>query len=385
MRIYLIAGEQSGDLLGARLMAELKKPAGSHTFQGIGGSQMEAQGLSSLFPMSELSLMGFVEILPHLPRLLRRIDQTVADIQEKKPDILITVDSPGFVFRVARKLREHWPKGSAGAPRFVHYVAPSVWAYKPGRARKLSQVYDQVLTLLPFEPPYFEAEGMQADFVGHPLVETSFSGDGVLFRTRHGIGADAKVVAVLPGSRAGEMRRHLPVLRETMVQLARQFPQAVTVMPCVPHLLEGIRRRTQGWPTRLLLVDQSQEKWDAFDAADVAIAKSGTVTLELALTKTPMVVMYKVHPLSAWLMRRMIRTQYVTLVNILEQREVVPELLQEEATTDRILREVRALLSKESVRQVQLKAFHAALTKLGLGARHSPSQKAAEAILMHIA
>lgn len=381
MHIYLIAGEQSGDLLGARLMPELKTKAGP-AFSGIGGPQMEAQGLKSLFPMSELSLMGFVEILPHLPRLLRRIDQTVADILEKKPDILVTIDSPGFVFRVARKLREHWPKGSAGAPRFVHYVAPSVWAYKPKRARKLSQIYDQVLTLLPFEPSYFEAEGMQANFVGHPLVETGFSGDGVLFRTRHGIGADAKVIAVLPGSRAGEMRRHLPVLRETMAQLARQYPQAVTVMPCVPHLMEATRQKTQDWPTRLLIVDQSQEKWDAFDAADVAIAKSGTVTLELALTKTPMVVMYKVHPLSAWLMRRMIRTPYVTLVNILEQREVVPELLQEEASTDRILREVKTLLSKENVRQMQLKAFHAALTKLGLGAPNTPSQKAAEAILM---
>lgn len=383
MRIYLIAGEQSGDLLGARLMAELKKSAGNPSFQGIGGPQMEAQGLGSLFSMSELSLMGFVEILPHLPRLLRRIDQTVADILEKKPDIFITIDSPGFVFRVARKLREHWPKGSAGSPRFVHYVAPSVWAYKPGRARKLSQIYDQVLTLLPFEPPYFKAEGMQADFVGHPLVETNFSGDGVLFRTHHAIGADAKVIAVLPGSRVGEMRRHLPVLRETMAQLARQFPHTVTVMPCVPHLMETARQKTQGWPTRLLIVDQSREKWDAFDAADVAIAKSGTVTLELALTKTPMVVMYKVHPLSAWLMRRMIRTQYVTLVNILEQREVVPELLQEEATTDRILREVKTLLSKENVRRMQLEAFHAALTKLGLGTSRTPSQKAAEAILMH--
>lgn len=381
MRIYVIAGEQSGDLLGARLMPALRAEAAARNlskpyFFGIGGPQMQAQGLNSLFPMSELSLMGFAEIVPHIPRLLRRIDQTVADVLLKNPDIIITIDSPGFVFRVAKKLRKRWPKGHPSAPRFVHYVAPSVWAYKPGRARKLSQIYDQVLTLLPFEPPYFEAEGMQADFVGHPLVENPVKGDGASFRTRHGISADAKVLAVLPGSRAGELKRHLPILRDTMAH----FPDAVTVMPAVPHLAEQLAAATKDWPTRILHIDQS-EKWDAFAASDAAIAKSGTVTLELALTGTPMVVMYRVNPLSAWLMRRMIITKYVTLVNILEEREVVPELLQDAATPERILQEIRTLLGKDNVRQMQLRAFEASLRKLGLGAALTPSQKAAQALL----
>lgn len=384
MQVYLIAGEQSGDLLGARLMHALKAKACTETsnpsFHGIGGTQMEAEGLNSLFPMSELSLMGFVEILPHIPRLKRRIDETVADILAKKPDVLVTIDSPGFVFRVARALRKHWPKGAQDAPRFVHYVAPSVWAYKPGRAKKLSQIYDRVLTLLPFEPPYFEAEGMQADFVGHPLVECPVEGDGASFRTRHAIAADAKVIAVLPGSRTGELKRHLPILRDTMAEIRKSIPHAVTVIPAVPHLIDTIRLRTANWPTPLVIVDQSQEKWDAFATADAAIAKSGTVTLELALSNTPMVVMYKVHPLSAWLMRRMIITKYVTLVNILEEREVIPELIQENATAEHILRELRTLLSKDNVRQMQLKAFGIALRKLGLGAAHTPSEKAADAI-----
>lgn len=381
MRIYMIAGEQSGDLLGARLMPALREEANAQGlskpyFFGVGGPQMQEQGLDSLFPMSELSLMGFAEVVPHIPRLLRRIDQTVADVLLKNPDVIITIDSPGFCFRTAKKLRQRWPKGHAAAPRFVHYVAPSVWAYKPGRAKKLSQIYDQVLTLLPFEPPYFEAEGMQADFVGHPLVENPVHGDGASFRTRHGISADAKLIAVLPGSRAGELKRHLPILREAMAH----FPDAVTVMPVVPHLAEPLAAATADWPTRLIQIDQT-EKWDAFAATDVAIAKSGTVTLELALTGTPMVVMYRVNPLSAWLMRRMIITKYVTLVNILEEREVVPELLQDAATPERILQEIRTLLSKDNVRQMQLRAFDSALAKLGIGGALTPSKKAAQAVL----
>jgi lipid-A-disaccharide synthase len=343
---------------------------------------MGDQGLNSLFPMAELSLMGFVEIVPHIPRLLRRVKQTVADILAQKPDVLITIDSPGFCFRVADELRKHWPKGHADAPRFVHYVAPSVWAYKPERAKKLAALYDQVLTLLPFEPPYFEAEGMRADFVGHPLVENSNYGDGASFRTRHAIAADAKILAVLPGSRAGELKRHLPVMQESVKQLARQFPNLVTVMPAVPHLFDSIRRNTRHWPTKLVLADQSQEKWDAFAAADIAIAKSGTVTLELAMAKTPMVVMYKVNPLTAWIMRRMKITRYVTLVNILENREIIPELLQEGATVENITHHIKALLSERLPREAQLSAFDTALQKLGLGAELTPSQKAASAIVI---
>lgn len=378
MRVYLIAGEQSGDLLGARLMAALRAKE-TTDFHGIGGTQMEAEGLKSLFPMSELSLMGFVEILPHIPRLQRRIRATVEDILAQKPDVIVTIDSPGFCFRVTDALRKHWPKGAENAPRFVHYVAPSVWAYKPGRAKKLAETYDQVLTLLPFEPPYFSVEGMRADFVGHPLVENPPQGDGASFRTRHAIAADAKVVAVLPGSRAGELKRHLPVLRQTMQNLAAKAGRIVTIIPAVPHLMQELQRRTANWPTPLVIVDQSQEKWDAFAAADTALAKSGTVTLELALSGTPMVAFYKVHPISAWLMRRMMLTEYVTLVNILQGQEIIPELLQEEVTPIGLTQAALGLLGKGS--NAQLMAFQAALTKLGMGQEHTPSQKAADAIL----
>lgn len=381
MHVYLIAGEASGDLLGARLMQALQAQASSHVFSGIGGPQMEAAGLASRIPMAELSLMGFVEILPHLPRLLKHIRATVADILAKKPDVVVTIDSPGFNFRIAKALRAHWPKGSTGAPRFVHYVAPSVWAYKPGRAKKLAAVYDDVLTLLPFEPLYFEREGMRAHFVGHPLVEQPPHGDADAFRIRHGLGTDTPLITVLPGSRKGELERHLPVLRETIALLQEDKPGLVTLMPAVPHLREDMEKMTADWPTRLILLEQGSGKWGAFAASDVAIAKSGTVTLELALAGTPMVVMYKVHPLSAWLMRRMMLTRYVTLVNILLDREVIPELLQEAATPHRLLAETSSLLQDSAAISTQKSAFSQALKSLGLGDAVTPSQKAASVLL----
>lgn len=381
MHFYLIAGEASGDLLGARLMLSLKKLAPAPVFTGIGGPQMEAAGLSSRIPMAELSLMGFVEILPHIPRLRRHIRHTVRDILKTKPDIVVTIDSPGFNFRVVKALRKRWPKGHAEAPRIVHYVAPSVWAYKPGRAKKLARMYDDVLTLLPFEPPYFTNEGMSAHFVGHPLVEQPPQGHAETFRKRKGIEAASTVISVLPGSRMGELTLHLPTMRETVQILKEKQPDLVTLMPAVPHLREAMEQMTADWPTRLILIDQGTEKWDAFAASDLALAKSGTVTLELALAGTPMVVMYKVHPLSAWLMRKMMLSAYVTLVNVLLNREVIPELLQEDATPNRLATEALTLLQDNAARQQQKDAFAEALVQLGLGGDEAPSQKAAAAIL----
>lgn len=375
MKIYVIAGESSGDLLGARLMRALKQD-----FVGIGGPQMEAEGLQSLIPMSELALMGFVEVLPHIPRLMRHIGTTVKDILIQKPDVIVTIDSPGFNFRVAKRMREHWPKCSSEAPRFIHYVAPSVWAYKPGRAKKLAEIYDEVLTLLPFEPPYFTKEGMRAHFVGHPLVEDIPRPDATAFRKRYDISEDTKVITVLPGSRMGELKRHLPVLKECIRSLAGDYPGLVTLMPSVPHLKQAVKTMTADWSSRLLLIDQGTEKWDAFAASDAAIGKSGTVTLELALTGTPMVVIYKVHPLSAWLMRKMKITRYVTLVNILLNQEVIPELLQEDATVEKIASAIRELLKDPVKRNKQTGAFEMALKKIGLSDPVSPSQKAANII-----
>ncbi|MGB1540318.1 MAG: lipid-A-disaccharide synthase, partial [Rickettsiales bacterium] len=297
-----------------------------------------------------------------------------------QPDVVITIDAPGFCFRVAKACRKHWPKGTKSAPRFIHYVAPSVWAYKPGRAKKVAALYDHVLTLLPFEPPYFDDAGMEATFVGHPLVETAedIAPDGIMFRTRHAIPGDAPLVAALPGSRLGEVKRHLPLLREATALLIQQEPKLVMTMPVVPHLTAAVREMTQHWPCKLVVVNESTEKWNAFDAANIALAKSGTVTLELALFNTPMVVFYKVNPVSAWLIKQMLRVPYVSLINILADAHVVPELLQDDATPE-ALSEAALLLLHSS--NAQTKACEEGLRKLGLGDAKTPSEKAAEVVL----
>lgn len=385
MRVYIIAGEASGDLLGARLIEALRPLHDNHfpdsTFElfGIGGRQMTKAGLSSLFPMEELALMGFAEIVPHLPRLLRRIRQTVKDIDALAPDVVITIDSPGFCFQVIRTLRKRYAKTGKPLPLLVHYVAPSVWAYKPSRAKKLARDYDHVLTLLPFEPPYFTAEGMGATFVGHPIVEQPQEGDGARFRTTHGISASAKLITLLPGSRGGEVTRHLPLLHEVSARLKQHFPALELAMPILPHLHDKVSRETAAWPLKLHLATQD-EKWDAFEASEAAIAKSGTVTLELALARLPHGVFYKVHPATAAIMRKLIRTPFVTLVNILLEKAVVKEWLQEQATAENIAEDIGRLLADSPRQKEQLHAFDEALAMLGKGA-FTPSHKAAETVL----
>ena len=387
LHLFLIAGEASGDLLGARLMRALKTQAGTDTvltFSGIGGPQMEAEGLDSIIPMKELSLMGFLEVLPHIPRMLGHIRRTAQYISAEAPDAVITIDSPGFAFRVVKACRKAWPKGGHRSPRFIHYVAPSVWAYKPGRAIKVAALYDQVLTLLPFEPPFFEAKGIRADFVGHPVVESlpeAQAGDAASFRTHHKISGTAPVVAMLPGSRMGEIKRHLPLLRATATLLNDSKPDIVCVMPVVPHLAEAIRAETTEWPCPLVVVDAETERWNAFAAANVALAKSGTVTLELALSATPVIVFYKLNPITAWLMKQMTLTRFFSLVNILHQRMVVPELLQDGATPEALANSALELLESPIGCATQQGMSQEALLMLGLGDVQSPSQKAASAVL----
>src|SRR5690606_18985 len=212
-RVFIVAGEPSGDALAAPLMRALRSRAPHISFFGVGGPLMTAEGLKSLFPMDELSVMGLFEVLPRLPRLLRRIDQTADAARRIAPDVFITVDAPDFSFRVARKLLgTAFPK--------IHYVAPSVWAWRPGRAKKIAALYDHLLTLLPFEPPYFEAEGLPANFVGHSVVESGANlGDGAAFRARGGIGDSERLLMLLPGSRRGEVTRHLPIFRGVVTEL----------------------------------------------------------------------------------------------------------------------------------------------------------------------
>lgn len=378
--LYLIAGEASGDALGAKLMRALKAESRvALQFHGVGGAQMQAEGLQPLFPMEELSLLGFLEILPHIPHLLNRIRQTAEHIRQLQPEAVITIDAPAFTGRVVQQIQELMiPK--------IHYVAPSVWAYKPKRAARLAQLYDHLLCLLPFEPPYFEQEGLPATFIGHPIVENALKGNADAFFAAHPeVPTTQPLLLLTPGSRSGELQRHLPVYRHTLEQLQHQGRAVTPVMLATPRFAERLAQETAGWPVRPVVVSGAQEKADAMAACaqtrGVALAKSGTGTLELAMAGVPMVVAYRVHPISAWLLRRMIKVDTVTLVNLIAQQKVVPEYLQERCAPQHLVPALTELLESEENQALQRDAFTAALTAVGQGLPYTPSQKAATTIL----
>ena len=265
----------------------------------------------------------------------------------------------------------------------VHFVAPSVWAWRAGRAKTVAGFLDHLLCLLPFEPKYFEREGLGATFVGHPIVTSAIGdGDGPSFRSRHGIAPEAPVICVLPGSRVGEVERLLPTFAETITVLAAQFPGLRVVMPTVAHLEDRVRAATRQWDVVPIIVGAG-EKADAFAAADSAIAASGTVALELSMAGLPNVIAYRLNALTAFLARRLLKTRYVNLINIILQREAVPELLQENCTADNLARETARLLDDECARNAQKDTAFEALKQLGFGGP-PPGDRAADVVLRYI-
>lgn len=374
LKICLIAGEPSGDILGADLMTALAARSLNRVeFLGVGGPEMQAAGLRSLFPMADLSVMGLAEILPRLPRLIRRFRQTVAAIEAARPDAVITIDSPGFNVRLLRRLREQrFPK--------IHYVAPSVWAWRPGRAGRLAALADHLLALLPFEPPYFEAVGLPCTFVGHPAVTNPPQARPDRFRTRHGIPADAPLLAVLAGSRAGEVDRLAPLFGDALRTIARQ----VEGLHCVTVVPDGVRAVAEAhirdWPAPVTVIAEPTARWDAFAASDAALAASGTVTLEIAAMGTPMVVAYRMAPLTMAVARRLIKVRYASLINIVLDREAIPEFLQAAATPSALAGAVARLLIDPQARAGQIADLEAALAVLRSDGT-APGERAADVVL----
>jgi len=371
---FLIAGEASGDLLGARLMQALKRKAnGKVRFAGIGGPRMQAEGIELLFPQTELAHMGLFELARHLPHLLARIKETIEAVKAQKPAALITIDSPDFCFRVAKKLK------GQGFP-LIHYVAPSVWAWRPGRAKKVAQFLDHLLALLPFEPPYFTAHHLPCTFVGHPLVESDADqGDEVRFRARFGLGADVPLLALLPGSRVSEVTRLLPVFRATCELLAQHHPDLHLVVPTVPGVETLVCTGMKDWPLPVHFVASDADKYDAFAAARAALACSGTVSVELAMAGLPTIIAYKTGALTAMLYRRFIKTKYATLLNIMQGRMVMPEFLQENCVPHALANAVELLLTNEKARAQQKSELETIGAWLGRG-QFVPSEKAAETV-----
>jgi lipid-A-disaccharide synthase len=379
--IFLIAGEPSGDALGAALMAALNARTGGRVrFAGVGGERMAAQGLQSLVPIQDLAVMGLAEILPRARLILRRIGETAAAVAALNPDAVVTIDSFGFNSRVVRRLRRRGVR----VP-LIHYSAPHVWAWRHGRARRMAQWYDHLMVLLPFEPPYFAAVGLACTYVGHPVVETGADrGDGAAFRARHGIDRDRLVLAILPGSRRGEVRRLLPIFRVVLELLLVRYSKIAVVVPTIGGVAREVAAAIKEWPGNPILVLDAEEKYDAFAASDLAIAASGTVALELALAGVPMIVTYQVTRATAYLVRRMATVRFANLINLVLDRPAIPELLQEDCTPEKIAAAAIRLIDDPAVRESQSAALAEGLAQLGVGGI-SPSLQAADCVLAVIA
>ena len=380
MRVFLLAGEMSGDRLGGALMEGLRQLQPDVTFDGIGGPLMQAQGVRSRFPMDELSVMGIAEVLPKYFHLKRRIAETAQAVIETQPDVLITIDSPDFSLRVAKLVK------AASSIRTVHYVAPSVWAWRPGRAQKMAKVIDHVLALLPFEPPYMEAAGMDCDFVGHPVVAEPLALPQEIadFRTDHDLG-DAPYVLALPGSRRGEATRLTPVFGEALGGFVSNHPGVRIVVPAAGPVVGLVRELSQSWPVQPVVIDPAglsperagQVKRAAFAGADLALAASGTVSLELAAARTPMVIGYDFKWLSWQIMKRMALIDTVTLVNLVSDTRVVPECLGPDCTADNLARALGRVHAEPAAQQ---DAMALTMARLGEGGE-APGLRAARAVL----
>ncbi|SNX67675.1 lipid-A-disaccharide synthase [Cereibacter ovatus] len=374
MKIFLIAGEPSGDRLGGALMAGLAQLAPGTGFAGIGGPAMQAQGLDSLFPMQELSVMGLAEILPKYFALKRRVREAAAACLASGAEALVTIDSPDFCLRVAALVKRANPQ-----IRTIHYVAPSVWAWRPGRAAKMARHIDHVLALLPFEPPYMTAAGMSCDFVGHPVVAEPLASpaEAALLRDRLATGP---VLLALPGSRRSEVTRLAPVFADVLAKIRHRHPGLTVLVPTVPHLADLVREQVAGWPVHPLVIEDAERKRAAFAAADLALAASGTVSLELAANGVPMVIGYDMNPVSMWLISRLARIDTVTLVNLVSDSRVVPEFLGPRCKADLIASALLALLDDPGARSAQLAAMDLTMDRLGRGGE-APGLRAARSVL----
>ena len=380
MKLFLLAGEASGDRLGVELMRGLRQLKPDVRFRGIAGPEMQSEGLDSLFDMAELSVMGLAEVLPKYLALKRRLDQTVAEVLAWKPDILVTIDSPDFCLRVARAVRAADP-----SIRTCHYVAPSVWAWRPGRAKKMAGYIDHVLALLPFEPPYMQAEGMACDFVGHPVAAQAAvtSKQIAQFQADFGLDPARRSLVVLPGSRASEIKRLLPIFCKVVAQ--PYFAEFQLIFPTLPHLEPLLRAEIDALAQDTVLVtgagltaaDAAEQRLVAYGAATAALAASGTVSLELAAAGTPMVIAYDMGFISRLVIGAMLKIDTVTLVNLVSETRVVPEFIGKNCNAERIAPALQQILDAPDA---QAQAIKTTMTRLGRGDPELP-YRAARAVL----
>jgi lipid-A-disaccharide synthase len=375
--IMLVAGEASGDDRGAGLARALRRRQGGNLkLIGVGGPRMAEAGVPSLFDMAEISVFGLLEGLLAIPRVRRRAQEVAMAAAREGADLVVLIDSWGFSWLAARALRRLAPD-----VRLVKYVAPQVWATRPGRAKALAGLVDHLLVINSFEPPYFEAWGLPTTFVGNPALHMDFSAcDPVGFRSRHGIGAEAPVLLVLPGSRPGEVDRLLPPFEDAIRRLKVDHPSLQVVLPVAESVADRVKAAVAGWPLRVHVVEGEEEKREALRAGDLALACSGTVTLEVAQAGAPMVVAYRLGSVTHFVARFLIRTPWVVLFNIAARDFVAPELIQDDCTGPRLAAELDRRLRDPALRRAQVAAQDAALDQMGRGGP-DPSEAAAQVVL----
>ena len=377
MLIYLIAGEPSGDMLGARLMRALKEQNPEIKFKGVGGDNMQKEGLTSLFNITDLAIMGLVEIIPSIPKVLKHIKNTLKDIIETKPDIVITIDSWSFSARIHKALR----KKNINTIQ-MHYVAPQVWAWKKRRAKTMYKYIDHLLTLFPNEPQYFTPYKLKTDFVGHPAIESSMLTISTKdFKQKYNIPENKDIALILPGSRHNEVANLLPTFLEAVDELKQKYDNLFFILPTVSTVENRVRNIIKDYSSDILIINTQQERYQASRLAKFAIAASGTVALELAIIKTPHLVCYKVPKLTAWIARHFTNIKYINLTNILLDKPIIPELLQEDCNKDTITKIVEDLLNEKSaLYQKEQDAFIELSQNLKVG-ELNPSKNAANIIL----
>jgi lipid-A-disaccharide synthase len=377
LKIMLVAGEPSGDALGAQLMRSLKaQTGGAVTLIGVGGPEMRREGLQSLYDIADTSVIGLRDAAPVLRILYNRIRQAADFAVAQKPAAAVLIDSTDFMRWVAGRIKKR-------APDIVRikYVSPQIWGSRPGRAKALKRLFDEILCLFPFEPEFYKTVGLPAAFVGNPVVDRAPPpGLGAAFRAKHGIQPGERVVLMLPGSRSSEIRFLWPAFREAIDLTIAALGPCHVVIPVVPSLAGALKERADAWGRKVILVHDGREKWGAFEAADAALTKTGTITTELALAQTPMVSAYRAGRITGWVARQVMTVKYLNMLNLVLDRPAIPELLQADCTPAQLSRDLIALIKDPAARATQVAASQEALTKLGYG-QPPASDRAARAIL----
>jgi lipid-A-disaccharide synthase len=371
-KVFLIAGEKSGDDLGSRLMRSLIKANPSIEFCGVGGPLMEASGLKSLFAYETLSVMGFVEVLPKIFELKAKIKKTAEEILVTKPDLVITIDLPGFNYRVAKTLRDKGYKG-----KIFHYVAPTVWAYKESRAAKFARVFDRMICILPFEEKYFTKHGMQTNYIGNPVIEQSNP-------SKRPLRKKVSKILVCCGSRIGEIKKLLPIFSGALSLLSNRhnFEALILTNPAHKILISEMLKNANFRYS--IATPQDADKIKTMAECDLALTKSGTVTTEIALAGLPMVVAHKVNWLSYLIIKSMVKISSICLVNLISKKQIVPELIQKDCQADKIAKALEELITNYEIRKLQIKGSKQIFEMLGSKDQEMPSEKLAKILLSEL-